>query len=180
MNTTTLWIIIMAAISVGVAAVYLIMRPKGKAAEKTVHPGQPFEISAQPRDGRPYKFWVRYSITWTGAKYGFGLVYDLEAEVDGSRVMQKQLRMGRSAVTDEDREKIMTMAGSERKLPDGVISPNKVHFSGGRHGGIRYEKATVPVYKIESRRKGSRITVRGSISPSENTNIESLQVFLAR
>lgn len=180
MNGDNLWILVSAIITVGVGTVYLIMRPKGRAEEKTVQPGQPFELSAQPQDGRPYKFWVSYSITWTGVKNDFGLFYDLEAEVDGSRVMQKQLRMGRSAVTDEDRERIKAMARSERKLPDGVISPNKVHFSGGRHDGIRYEKATIPVYSIQSRRKGSRITVRGSISSTENTSIESLRVFLAR
>ncbi|MBD3277694.1 MAG: hypothetical protein GF388_05290 [Candidatus Aegiribacteria sp.] len=180
MNAATLWIIITAVVLVGVAIVYLIMRPKGKAAEQTVQPGQPFELSAQPQDGKPYKFWVTYSITWTGVKNGFGLIYDLEVEVDGSRIMQKQLRMGRSAVTDEDREKIMAMVRSERKLPDGVISPNKVHFSGGRHGRIHFEKATIPVYTIESRRQGSRISVRGRISSSENTSIESLRIFLAR
>ena len=179
--TVIMWIIIPAVVAVGVIITYLRMAPRGEAASAEVSPGEPFSLEAAPEDGRVYKLWLSYSLSWPGVrKRGYGLFLDLDVEVNGSTVRSGRLKMGSDAVSAEDRQKILAMGRGRMKLPDDVIFPNQVKCSRGRRGGVSYEKATCAICETGPRPDGSRISVRGTITSTEKTEIHSLRVFLAR
>ena len=179
--TVIMWIIMPAVVAVGLIIIHLRMAPRGEAASEEVSPGEPFSLEAAPEDGRAYKLWLSYSVTWPGPqKRGYGLFLDLDVEVNGSTVQSGRLKMGSDAVSEEDRQKILAQPEGRRKLPDDVIFPSIVRVSRGRREGIMYEKATCAVCETGSRPKGSRISVRGTITSTEKTEVHSLRVFLAR
>lgn len=157
-------LIMTGAILLGVGITILILRPRGKLGQTVVSPGETFYLKASPGNSRSHKLWLRYSIAWTGKKYDYGLLFSISVKVDGQEAVGGEFGMGRGA--------------SVRGLS--TIMPTKVYSSSGRHGSLYYEKATVALCQTGPRRKGSIIEVEGSIEGTDSTDIESLEVYLAR
>jgi len=168
------------AVFAGSLILYLILKPGRAAVSIQVEPGIPFLLEAAPADSRDYKLWLKYDINWVGREHGSGLIFDLKVETDGASVFDGQLRMGGGAATEEDRERIRAQALTGKTLPPGLIMPTKVRCSRGRRGGMRYERATVALYRIRQRNPGSLITVRGTVTPAEGTEVNSLHLYLAK
>ena len=138
--------------------------PKGKQAELVVEAGEPFALRAAPADGRIYKLWARYDIAWTGTRHGYGLSFDLQAEVGGKVVLDRPLGLGARTLDD----------------PGDYIDPLRMFVSSHRGPDGYSEKATVVVCDLGLRGAASEIVVRGAIKPSKGTTVKGLSVFLAR
>jgi len=167
-------------VAAGVGIFYLLNKPSKEVAGTSAAAGESFSLRAAPPDDGNYKLWVTYHITWTGVDHAYGLEFDLDMEVDGASVFSGRLRMGAAAMTEEDRAKVVAqIRAGGKELPEGVISPVRIRSSRGRRNGIRFERATIALRDLGPRRAGSRIAVRGTITPAEGTMVNSLYVFLA-
>ena len=176
-----LTIVIIAGFFVVSGIIYLVVRPRREAAGTVVVPGEEFRLEAAPGNGKDYRLWLKYDLNWTGREKGYGLVIDLRVVVDGNVNLDRQLRMGAGAATEDHREQIKAQLASGRKsLPEGLIMPFTVRSSSGRQGRACYERATAAVCPIENRDQGSVISVTGTVRPVDDTIVNSLYAFIAR
>ncbi len=145
--------------------ILLIKMPRGKVAETEAIPGQPFELACAPANDKPYKLWVRYSAVYdtSDPDGGFGITLDLDGKVGDEVVIDHPLGIGASQPRGVELIQNMEMFARKNRGPGG--------------GSLA---ATMMLYELGPRPRGSEIVVRGTATAQPGTTVLGLRLWIAR
>jgi len=144
--------------------ILLIKMPRGKVAEVEVVPDHPFELACAPANGKHYKLWVRYSAAYDlGPDGGFGITLDLDGKVGDEVVLDHPLGIGGDQAPEVELVQNTEMFAKRNRGPG---------------GGTR--AATMMLYDLGPRPRGSEIVIRGTVTARPATTVLGLKLWIAR
>lgn len=150
-----------------VVSVWLILRmPRGRVGEVSVQPSVPFELRCAPANAKSYRIGLDYVLRVTGRDdRRFGLACQLTAAVHGQQVLEEVVGVGyrARAVMPITKERDLILSGSTT-----------------RSSGYVDISRTAMLVGLGPRAHGSEIVIRGVISTTDNVQVGSLHLFLAR
>jgi hypothetical protein len=167
MSDTTIVVAVLGGLAFLMAALggYLYWRfVLRKVASATVGRDGRFDICFRASSTRRYAISLRFGVAYEGGRSHYGLVWFLEATVDGVEVLDEVISVGYD--TDHVKE-----------IPDFAQTEYFARLS--RRGSVYERSATVVLAKLEPIRKGAEVCVSGRVAVAPDTRVSRLEIFLS-